>query len=35
MLLFGFYQKKEDLIALLTVLLKLLNGTADITVPEE
>jgi hypothetical protein len=35
MLIFGFYQKKKDLIALLKVLLKLLNGTADVTLEEE
>ncbi len=35
MLLFAFYQKREDLVQLTEVLLILINGYADITVEEE
>ena len=35
MLKFGFYKKEEFLVELLDVLLVLLNGVSDITLPEE
>ncbi len=33
--MFGFYKKENDLIELLKALLTLINGTADISIPEE
>ena len=35
MLMYGFYKKEQDLLELLKALLTLINGTADISIPEE
>ena len=35
MLMFGFYQRREDLVELLTNLLLLINGSFDITTDDE